>query len=123
MYRDTKDLNAAADRIFPSKTSEERKKNRERARQARDYGKSVTVMLELILDSTDLDTKDIHKKIAKILNSKRTGQLKVFDELMAEVIKMYGLNEVIAWLRLLIAKHEIREEMGLIKKRGRKPKS
>ena len=118
MYPTPKGLYRISDRIYPHKNLEERKKNREKSRQARDYGKSPIVMAELILAGLDISPPDLPKyipKIRKLLRSKEKDTM--LDSLFNDVIRRYGTNEVIAWLRLLIAKHEIREELGLDKRR------
>ncbi len=120
MYPTLTDLYRVSDKIYPPKNAAEKKKNRERSRHAKDYGKSPIVMAELILGGIDVNPTDLPKyipKIRKLLKNKE--QLSLLDSLLDDVIRRYGTNEVIAWLRLLIAKDEIREEMGLTKRRGR----
>lgn len=124
MYPTLDGLYAVSDEIYPTEDLEEKKKNREKSRQARDYGKSPIVMVELLLAGFDVKPDEFSRyvpKIRKFLKNKK--ELSILDELFEEVIRMYGVNEVIAWLRLLIAKHEIKEELGLSPKKGRRPKN
>jgi hypothetical protein len=115
MYADSKDLRAAALRVgLPFET----------ARQARDYGKgSVTTINGLILNGLGIAPQDIQKhlpKIRKMFN--KTGELTSVERLIEEALSKYGQNELIAWLRLLLARYEIEKDLGIRKKAGRPPK-
>lgn len=89
----------------------------ERARQARQYGKGSTVTINgLILEGLGLTPKDLKKSIPKIrefiANPLTSGRI---EELTEEALMHYNENELIAWLRLLIARAEIEVEVGVRK--------
>lgn len=98
----------------------------ERARQARQYGKGSTFTINgLILFGLGIHPKDLKKRLPKIreLLTQPTNP-STFEELVEEARTYYGENDLIAWLRLLIARYKIETEIG-IKKRslGRPRKS
>lgn len=97
----------------------------EAARQARDYGKgSVETLLGLILFGLKITPHSLQKNLPKILSMfEKSGELTTLEHLIQEVINKYGRNELIAWLRLLNARHEIEVDLGIRKKAGRPKKS
>lgn len=115
MYADSKDLRAAADKLgIPFET----------ARQARDYGKgSVTTINGLILQGVGVSPQDLHRHIPKIRKMfGHAGELTTLERLIEEAVSKYGQNDLIAWLRLLLARYEIEKELGIRKSAGRPPK-
>ena len=54
-------------------------------------------------------------KIRKLLGTPE--KLTTIEQLFEEMRTKFGDNEVIAWLRLLLARHEIEAEVGLRKNR------
>lgn len=115
MYADSKELRGAADQLgLPFET----------ARQARDYGKgSVTTINGLILRRLGVDPQDLARHIPKIRKMfGRAGELTTLEKLIEEATQKYGPNDLIAWLRLLLARYEIEKELGIRKSAGRPPK-
>ena len=115
MYADTKDLRAAAQKLdLPFET----------ARQARDYSKgSVTTINSLILHGFGIAPQDLQKNLPKIRKMfDKSGELTTLERLVEDALSKYGQNELIAWLRLLIARYEIEKDLGIRKKAGRPPK-
>lgn len=115
MYAESKDLRAAAEQLgIPAET----------ARQARDYGKgSVTTINGLILHGLGINPEDLPRHIPKIRKMfGEAGELTTLEKLIEEAIAKYGQNDLIAWLRLLLARYEIEKELGIRKSPGRPPK-
>jgi hypothetical protein len=50
---------------------------------------------------------------ALIQKIEKLGPPDIIDELLAEVLKVYSKNEVIAWLKLLLTKAHVEESLGL----------
>ena len=94
--------------------------DKETARQARSrvHRKgSVETYTSLILSGLDLNPSDLKQYFPKIRKLLETPEkLAAIEQLFEEVRTKFGDNEVIAWLRLLLAHHEIEVEMGLRKK-------
>jgi hypothetical protein len=112
MYSDSKNLRDAADQLgLPFETT----------RQARDYGKgSVTTINGLILHGLGISAQDLHRHLPKIRKMfAQTGELTTLEKLIEEATAKYGPNELIAWLRLLLARYEIEKELGIKKSPGR----
>lgn len=112
MYADSKALKAAADKLgLPLET----------ARQARDYGKgSVTTINGLILHGLGISAHDLQRHIPKIRKMfGDTGELTTLEKLIADASAKFGQNDLIAWLRLLLARYEIEKELGIRKSAGR----
>lgn len=98
--------------------------NFERARQARQYGKGSTVTINgLIFMGLGIHPNEIKQYIPKVreILSENT-KMSVIDELIEDARALYGENELIAWLRLLLARHQVESELGLGKKVKLKPK-
>lgn len=115
MYADSKELRAAAEQLgLPFET----------ARQARDYGKgSVTTINGLILRGLGVSPQDLTRHIPKIRKMfGKPGELTTLEKLIEEALARYGQNDLIAWLRLLLARYEIERELGIRKAAGRPPK-
>jgi hypothetical protein len=112
IYSDSKDLRAAAEKLgFPYET----------ARQAKDYGKgSVTTINGLILHGFGISPQDLFKHIPKVRKMfNKSGGLTILEKLIEEALSKYGQNELIAWLRLLLARYEIEKDLGIRKSAGR----
>jgi hypothetical protein len=115
MYADSKELRAAADKLgLPFET----------ARQARDYGKgSVTTINGLILHGLGVNPVDLHRHIPKIRKMfASSGELTTLEKLIEAALARYGQNDLIAWLRLLLARYDIEKELGIRKSAGRPAK-
>lgn len=116
MYKDSKELRATADRLgLPYET----------ARQARDYGKgSVTTINGLILYGLGINPQDLHQHIPKLRRMfNKPGELTTLERLIEDALNKYGQNDLIAWLRLLLARYEIEKELGIRKSAGRPRKA
>lgn len=96
----------------------------ERARQARQYGKGSTVTINgLILLGMGIHPKDLKKHLPKIREMlKKPSELSTLDNLVEEARQYYGENDLIAWLRLLIARFNIETELGIRKKSPGRPR-
>ncbi|HEX7673546.1 MAG TPA: hypothetical protein VF412_05215 [Bdellovibrio sp.] len=116
MYPDAKSLRKAAAELGLSF---------EAARHARDYGKgSVETLMGLLMHGLNIAPNSLQKNLPKVLKMfDKPGALNTFESLLQQAIENYGQNEIIAWIRLLNARHEIEKELGLIKKPGRRPRS
>jgi hypothetical protein len=97
----------------------------ETARQARDYGKgSVRTINGLILLALGLQPQDLASHLPRIRRMfSEKGKLSVLEELIEEVRHKYGHIEMIAWLRLLLARYEIEKDLGIRKTVGRPKKN
>ena len=108
LYSENEQLYAAAQSVGVSK---------ERARQAHKYGKSLEVMLALVFSYFGMSAKDIPGHIPKLRKMfSQPGKLTVVEELIEEVRRRISENEFVAELRTIIARDEIRSELGLKKK-------
>ena len=97
---------------------------RESARQAYKYGKGTEVMLVLILTFFGIKPSQIKNQVPKIRKMfDGSGKLSVIEELIEETRTRLSDNEFIAELRTIIARDEIRTELGLKKRAGRPRKS
>lgn len=96
----------------------------ERARQARQYGKGSTITINgLIFIGIGIHPKEIKKYLPKVRTAvKQSSELSVLDELVEDARRCFGENELIAWLRLLMARYEIEAELGIRKKSSGRPK-
>lgn len=94
---------------------------RERARQAFKSGKGTEVLLGLILDYYGVDALAVSKSLPKLrkMMDRPGGKLTVTEELIEEARRRFSDNEFIAELRTIIARDEIRTELGLKKRAGR----
>lgn len=93
---------------------------KERARQAFKSGKGTEVLLGLILDYYGFQVSEIRKNLPKLRKMMtKAGELTVAEELIEEVRGRLSENEVIAELRTIIARDEIRAELGLKNRAGR----
>lgn len=115
MYADQKDLRKAAEELgLPLET----------ARQARDYGKgSVVTINGLLLHGLGIRPQDLQRHMPKVRKMfEQIGELTTLEKLIEEVLSKYGQNDVVAWLRLLLARYEIEKEVGIRKGPGRPTK-
>ena len=90
---------------------------KERARQALKSGKGTEVLLGLILNYYGIDVfaiKNHLPKLRKIIT--HPVKLTKTEELIEEIRKRLSDNEFIAELRTIIARDEIRTELGLKKR-------
>jgi len=96
----------------------------ETARQARDYGKgSVRTINGLILLGLGINPSDLSSHLPKIRRMfGQDGKLSVLEGLIEEARHKYGHAELIAWLRLLLARYAIEKDLGIRKSAGRPPK-
>lgn len=96
----------------------------ERARQARQYGKGSTVTINgLVLLGIGIHPKDMKKYLPRIREVlQKPKELSTLDSLIEEARRHYGENDLIAWLRLLIARHNIEAEVGVRKKSPGRPR-
>ena len=96
----------------------------ETARQARDYGKgSVRTINGLILLGLNIHPKDLSKHLPKLRRMfNQQGKLSMMESLIEEARSKYGHAELIAWLRLLLARYAIEKDLGIRKSAGRPPK-
>lgn len=105
------------------KAAEELGMSKETARQARSRSHqkgSVETYGSLILKGLNSSPSDFKKhlpKLRKIFTNKE--RLTIIEELFEEVRNSFTDDEVIAWLRLLLARYEIELEIGIRKKPGR----
>ncbi len=116
MYPDAKSLERAAKALKISK---------ETVRQARDYNKgSAQTITGLMIHGGELSPKDILEKIPHIRKAMTTKnkKLSVIDKLIESVRTKYSEDEIIAWLRLLLARYEVELESGIRRKPGRPKK-
>ena len=116
MYPDSKSLERAAKALKISK---------ETVRQARDYSKgSAQTITGLMIHGGQLSLEDIQSKIPQIRKAMLTKsrKLSVIDRLIESARRKYSEDELISWLRLLLARYEIELELGLRKKIGRAKK-
>lgn len=90
----------------------------ETARQAHQYGKGSSVTINgLIFMGLGVHPTDIKKYIPQVREVvKNNSKTNIIDELIEDARALYGENELIAWLRLLLAKHEVEADLGLRKK-------
>lgn len=113
MYPDTKSLKTASHELGISLES---------ARQARDYGKgSVETLVGLVMHGLNIAPQSLFKNLPKVLKMfEKSGELSILEKLIQDVTNKCGKNELIAWLRLLLARYEIENELGIKKKRTSK---
>lgn len=109
MYPDSTSLRAAANYLGVSY---------ETARQARDYGKgSVETLVGLVIHGLNIPPQSLEKNLPKVLKMfDKSGELTILEKLIQEVAFKYGHHELIAWLRLLSARFEIENELGIKRK-------
>lgn len=90
----------------------------ERARQAYQYGKGSTITINgLLLFGLGIHPKDIKKYVPQVREAlKKPTKLSDLESLIEDARALYGENDLIAWLRLLLAKHDIETEINTGKK-------
>lgn len=95
----------------------------ERARQAYQYGKGSTITINgLLLFGLGVHPKDMKRYVPQVREAMRKPtEPSTLNSLIEEARSLYGENDLIAWLRLLIAKHDIETELKMNKKRSGKP--
>lgn len=97
--------------------------DRERARQAYKSSKGLEVMVALILVHFGILPSDIKKNIPKIRKMLTgPGKLSTTENLIEEARSRMSDNEFIGELRTIIARDDIRTELGLKKRAGRPKK-
>jgi hypothetical protein len=93
----------------------------ETARQARDYGKgSVRTINGLILMGLGIQPGELSKHLPAVRKMfSQDAKLTTLESLIEEARSKYGHTELIAWLRLLLARYTIEKELGIRKSAGR----
>ena len=100
------------------------KLSKSRVEQAVWYGKgTITTHVVIFCWGLKIPLGQISKcipKLRKLVES--TDKRSYFDKLLEKVLTLYKLDEIIAWLELLLAKHKIESKLGLRNKVGRPKK-
>ena len=101
------------------------KLSKSRVEQAVWYGKgTITTHVVILCWGLKVPLNQISKCIPKVRKAIATTEKKdYFNELMEKVLTLYRLDELIAWLELLLAKYKIESKLGLRKKPGRSKKN
>lgn len=97
------------------------KLSKSRVEQAVWYGKgTITTHVVIFCWGLKIPLNQISKCVPKLRKAIAPNETRdYFNELMEKVLALYKLDEIIAWLELLLAKYKIEAKLGLRKKLGR----
>ncbi len=92
--------------------------------QAASYGKgTITTHVVIFCWGMNIPLKQLSNYIPKLRKiSAGSEKIDYMEELLAKVLRNYKIDEIIAWLELLLQRYKIELKLGLRKKPGRPSK-